>query len=837
MTSFSPRTRSRLPFPPAIVCAITSSLGIFLVVLIHSLVVPDIGLLEMFPRQDFKGTAESFMARHNGARTIQGKTELRTVSVNGVVAKDLRKRYGSKETTELITQKQFPVVAAYVYWLRSNGALAAQVGVSPLGDIVSYLNADVPVVPLGPDALSDEGQARSVTAAKAFLSSGTGVNAAGYGTPTVGRVPSTKAENREEIEVLWRRPAPGLTGMAEVLTVRLRGGVVWFYQHRLEPESRVAVLPLVFEQIIPLFLSIPNFLLVCFAGYYLVGVYRRQQLYWRPPFVVVVIFLILMGLQSVNTVPFAISKSLFQSGGMLAQPDALTRLTSFGQILASLIMVLIVTLFMMAAGSVGLAVGFGSILHLETENRRWYTETFRGVLALKHLPYNRFIKASLTGGGVGWTLLGVAGVVRYFQGAPSVYGDETNIQALLDSLSPNVFVIAAVFRAILQDGILLFCFTWVMLNDRFRIPVRYSLPIMTIWGSLGWTSLTGILFLETMYTPWTLATNAVITVVLIGLLERHGLWSVLFAIWSFQFTEAILLGASIPSLGISPWLMTFMLVLPSVAILLCFKKPTPELEARLAPTLLDRFVEEQRYEQQLAIAARIQSDFLPKTIPSFSGWELAVRSLPAREVGGDFYDFIQLEGGRTGIFVGDISGKSVPGALFMAVATTTFHSEAEECDAGCAPLLERLNQLLYADMKRVRMFAAATYALFNPVTGDLTLSNAALPAPLLYRASEDRAEYLDLNGLPLGSMRISRYSEGEVTMESGDILVLSSDGVVEALDEEDRMFGYERLSNLVTENADATAEELTDLIFEAVREHAGDAEQSDDITVLVLKKS
>ncbi len=327
-----------------------------------------------------------------------------------------------------------------------------------------------------------------------------------------------------------------------------------------------------------------------------------------------------------------------------------------------------------------------------------------------------------------------------------------------------------------------------------------------------------------------------VAVVLVALMERHGLWTMMLAVWSLQFTEAILLGATVPAFGISPWLMTLMLVLPSVVMVLPFKKPEPEKTTELAPTLLDRFVEEQRYEQQLAIAARIQSDFLPKHTPRFDGWDIAVRSLPAREVGGDFYDFIQLKQGLTGIMVGDISGKSVPGALFMAVATTTFHSEAEECDAGCAPLLERLNQLLYADMKRVRMFAAATYALFNPETGDLTISNAALPSPLLYREAEDRSEYLDLNGLPLGSMRISRYLEGEVRMELGDILVMSSDGVVEALDEQDQMYGYDRLAALVTEYSNLPSARIIEKILEAVRDHAGDAEQSDDITVLVLKK-
>lgn len=830
----SPRKKSRLPFPPAIVCAVASSFGIFLVVYLYSLVVPDVGLLEVFPKTDFRGAAESFMNRHNGARTIQGKTVLRTAFIDSVITKDLRRRLGSRETTELITQRQLPVVVGYVTWLRSNGALAGQVGVSPLGDIVSYMNADVPTAPLGPEALTREGQVRAIVAARAFLATGTGVNSTGYGTPTVGRVPSQKIE---EVEVLWRRPAPGLEGFAEVLTIRLRGGIVWFYQHRLEPENRLVQPPLVATQLAPILLAVPNLLLMCFGALYLVQVYRRQQLYWQPAFILIIAFLVLMISQSVNTAPFALSKSIIQSSITLAQPDNLGRLTTFGQVLASLIGVLIVTLFMLTTGSAGMGIGFSSVLHLESENQRLYTETFRKVLGLRHVSYHRFIKASLTGGGVGWTLLGIAGIVRYFQGAPSVYGEEQNVQALTDSISPNLFVVAAVGRSLLQDGIILFSFTWAMLTDRFRLPMKYALPIMGIWGGVGWTSLTGLLFQEKAFSPATLVTNAVIAMVLVGLLERHGLWSLIFAIWSFQFTEAILLGATVPSLGISPWLMTFLLVLPSTALVLCFKKPEPEREDQLAPTLLDRFVEEQRYEQQLAIAARIQSDFLPKNIPSFAGWELAVRSLPAREVGGDFYDFIQLEGGRTGIFVGDISGKSVPGALFMAVATTTFHSEAEECDAGCAPLLERLNQLLYADMKRVRMFAAATYALFNPETGDLTLSNAALPAPLLYRASEDRAEYLDLNGLPLGSMRISRYSEGEVRMESGDILVLSSDGVVEALDEQDRMFGYERLSSLISDNADLSAEEMTDLIFEAVRDYAGDAEQSDDITVLVLKKA
>lgn len=172
----------------------------------------------------------------------------------------------------------------------------------------------------------------------------------------------------------------------------------------------------------------------------------------------------------------------------------------------------------------------------------------------------------------------------------------------------------------------------------------------------------------------------------------------------------------------------------------------------------------------------------------------------------------------------------------MVVATTAFRSLAEEYPDSCGSLLETLNRFLYEDMKRVRMFAGACYAIFQPATGALTLSNAGLPQPLLYSTSDRRSDYLDLNGLPLGSMRQSTYQEGEVVMKVGDILVLSSDGVVEALNHHDEMFGYDALRKLVETHSYLSAQDLLGKIFQAVREFAADVSQSDDITVLVLKR-
>jgi serine phosphatase RsbU (regulator of sigma subunit) len=192
-----------------------------------------------------------------------------------------------------------------------------------------------------------------------------------------------------------------------------------------------------------------------------------------------------------------------------------------------------------------------------------------------------------------------------------------------------------------------------------------------------------------------------------------------------------------------------------------------------------------------------------------------------------------------------VSGKSVSGALFTAVAITAFRSEAEENELGCAAMLTRLNELLYPDMKRVRMFVAAVYVQIDPVTGSFTVANAGFPVVGRWLHSiYDRpyVELLDVRGLPLGSLRQATYAEHQGRrLYAPEFLVLASDGIVEALNERGEPYGYEALRDLIDDykagrGCDQPAQALCATIISDVRRHMGEAEQADDMTVVVIQR-
>jgi serine phosphatase RsbU (regulator of sigma subunit) len=257
------------------------------------------------------------------------------------------------------------------------------------------------------------------------------------------------------------------------------------------------------------------------------------------------------------------------------------------------------------------------------------------------------------------------------------------------------------------------------------------------------------------------------------------------------------------------------------------------MAAKLRGQRLEQEIRErERVEQELMVARSIQQASLPKVVPSLEGWKISPFYQPAREVGGDFYDFLQLFDGRLGIVVGDATGKGVPAALVMASARSMLRAVAQASDSP-GDLLSRVNDALVTDIPP-NMFVTCFYAILDPQSGSLTYANAGHDLPYLHR--NDGAEELRARGMPLGLMPGMGYEEKQTILQAGEAALLYSDGLVEAHDPEGEMFGFPRLGELVAEHSEGRV--LGEYLLEELYSFVGEGwEQEDDITLLTLRRS
>jgi serine phosphatase RsbU (regulator of sigma subunit)/anti-sigma regulatory factor (Ser/Thr protein kinase) len=238
----------------------------------------------------------------------------------------------------------------------------------------------------------------------------------------------------------------------------------------------------------------------------------------------------------------------------------------------------------------------------------------------------------------------------------------------------------------------------------------------------------------------------------------------------------------------------------------------------------------ERIEQELLVAQLIQQQFLPKSIPELPGWELTAFYRPARTVGGDFYDCIELPDGRAMIVVGDVTDKGVPAALVMASTHSLLRAAAPRLLSPGATLAQ-VNEMLCGDIP-AHMFVTCFALVLDPMTGGIEFANAGHDLPYL-RTSTGVVE-LRATGMPLGLMPSMSYDEERVHLNAGDQILLHSDGLAEAHDEDRQMFGFPRVAELA--GRPQRGEELIDVCLSELQRFCGPGhEQEDDITLVTVE--
>ena len=241
----------------------------------------------------------------------------------------------------------------------------------------------------------------------------------------------------------------------------------------------------------------------------------------------------------------------------------------------------------------------------------------------------------------------------------------------------------------------------------------------------------------------------------------------------------------------------------------------------------------ERLEQELAVARLIQQNFLPRTLPEAAGWGVAADYRPAREVGGDFYDFIDLPDGRLGFVVGDVTDKGIPAALVMAATRSVLRASAQRLVEPGA-VLQRVNEHLVPDIPQ-NMFVTCLYGVLELDTGRVVFANAGHNLPMV--ASGGSVTELMARGMPLGLMPGMTYEETEAVLDPGAHLLLYSDGVTEAHDAGREMFGGGRLATVMAEAGTRRGDELLRTLIAALGAFvAPGAEQEDDITLVAIRR-
>src|SRR5215217_2885145 len=254
----------------------------------------------------------------------------------------------------------------------------------------------------------------------------------------------------------------------------------------------------------------------------------------------------------------------------------------------------------------------------------------------------------------------------------------------------------------------------------------------------------------------------------------------------------------------------------------------------LGQRLEQEMLERERVEQELQVARSIQQASLPEEVPTLEGWQIAPFYRPARQVGGDFYDFYPLSEGRLGLVVGDATGKGVPAALVMSTTLGMLRAVSQALDSSSpGELLEQVKEALIPSIA-TNMFVTCFYAILEPKSGSLTYANAGHDLPYLYRNGE--AEELRARGMPLGLMPKMGYEEKQTVLKAGKAALFYSDGLVEAHNPKGEMFGFARLQALVSEHGEE--ESLEEALLEELYSFVGEGwVQEDDITLLTLRRS
>jgi hypothetical protein len=280
------------------------------------------------------------------------------------------------------------------------------------------------------------------------------------------------------------------------------------------------------------------------------------------------------------------------------------------------------------------------------------------------------------------------------------------------------------------------------------------------------------------------------------------------------------------------------LIAPVVYVISMIRKEEFILENYGLPTHIQRISERERLKKEMEIAAKVQLSLLPKEEPKIFGYDIAAISIPAVEAGGDYFDFVKLSGNKTGIAIGDVSGKGIGAAIYMTLTKGILQAHAEE-DVSPRNVLAKVNRLLYKTIEK-NSFVSMFYAILDVSCNKIIYARAGHNPGILTSQDSGGTKLLLSKGMALGleegAIFSSTLKEEEFELKHGDVCVLYTDGFTEAMNEKHELYGEDRLIHLIEKNRTLTSRELMNLILKEVNSFVAGYPQHDDMTIVILKR-
>lgn len=252
--------------------------------------------------------------------------------------------------------------------------------------------------------------------------------------------------------------------------------------------------------------------------------------------------------------------------------------------------------------------------------------------------------------------------------------------------------------------------------------------------------------------------------------------------------------------------------------------------------IYSELIVKERMSNELDVASRIQKKILPADVDEIFGLEIAQYFEPAKEIGGDYYDYTILDDNVFSITIADVSGKGVPAAFLMALGRSVLKTLTLTGDFAPNENLNELNKIIYSDITE-DMFITMMHSKYNKENKTLYYSNAGHNPLVVYRASTDSIELYTVKGVAIGFLEEYKYRQGEIQLNKGDIVIFYTDGITEAENSNKEMFGLERLKEVIYNNKNKSPKELRKVILESINRFRKDYEQTDDLTFVILKSN
>jgi sigma-B regulation protein RsbU (phosphoserine phosphatase) len=246
-------------------------------------------------------------------------------------------------------------------------------------------------------------------------------------------------------------------------------------------------------------------------------------------------------------------------------------------------------------------------------------------------------------------------------------------------------------------------------------------------------------------------------------------------------------------------------------------------------------IEKGRLERELQMARAVQTSLLPQQTPQVPGWQFAAFWKPAREVSGDYYDFISNNSGQQGLVIADVSDKGMPAALFMALTRSTVRASVNQANTP-AQNITQVNRLISLDAAD-GMFVTLFYGQLDLLTGSFTYVNAGHNPPVFYQSASEEWSLLKRTGMALGVEDSNLYEQHTIQLEPGDFVFMYTDGVCDATNQTTLQFGEDRLQNVLINNCHSSAKEILDSLEDSVNQFVQDSVPFDDITALIVKRN